>query len=82
MTARSRNGEAMASTDETTMIAVTPAIGQRWGTKSRPMRRRDTPRAWLFSAGVTERPRMRGAVLDSKETPLDGGQFRGYLIMR
>ena len=43
ITARSRNGEAMPSTDETTMIAVTPAIAQRWGRKRRPMRRSETP---------------------------------------
>ena len=60
ITARSRNGEAMPSTDEATMIAVTPAIARRWGRKRRPMRRSETPRAWAFSAGVTVR-RVRGA---------------------
>ena len=54
MTARSRNGDAMATTDDATMIAVTTASEHWWGVKSRPMRRSDTSRAWAFSAAVTD----------------------------
>ena len=84
ITARSRNGEAMPSTDEATMIAVTPAMARRWGTNSAPMRRRETPRACAFSAGVTVWTRDRGDVGGAKGTPVDGGSVtcRGYLIMR
>ena len=70
MMARSRNGEAMPSTDEATMIAVTLAIARRWGRKRRPMRRSDTLRAWAFSAGVTVRVLGRGA----NGAPFDGIQ--------
>ena len=55
MTARSRNGEAIATTDETTMMAVTVAMGQRCGTKSRAIRRSETSCACAFSAAVTVR---------------------------
>src|SRR5487761_691702 len=53
MTARSRNGEASPTMEETTMMAVTIASCQRYGVNSWPMRRSDTPRACAFSAAVT-----------------------------
>ena len=52
------------------MIAVTAASAGRWAVKRRPMRRRDTWRACVFSAALTVRwPRSRP----------DGGGFQGAL---
>ena len=66
MTARSRNGEARLTTEEAAMMAVTIPSCQRYGVKSRPMRRSDTSRACAFSAGVTVRgPWPRPALLIS-----------------
>jgi hypothetical protein len=53
MTARSRNGEAIATTDDTTMIAVTVAMDQRCGMNRRAIRRSETSRACALSAAVT-----------------------------
>jgi hypothetical protein len=53
MTARSRNGEAIATTDDRTMMAVTVAMDHRCGMNSRAIRRRDTSRACALSAAVT-----------------------------
>ena len=55
MTARSRNGEAMATMDDATMIATTTASGQRYGANSPPIRRSETSRACAFSAAETVR---------------------------
>jgi hypothetical protein len=55
MIARSRNGEAIATTEDATMIATTTASGRRCGVNSRPMRGSETSRACAFSAAVTVR---------------------------
>ncbi len=53
MTARSRNGEAIDTTDDTTISAVTVAMDQRCGANRRAIRRSETSRACAFSAAVT-----------------------------
>ena len=55
ITARSRKGEAIATIDDTTMIAVTTANCPRYAVNSRPIRRSETARAWDFSAALTVR---------------------------
>ena len=60
MTARSRNGEARATTDDATMIGTTATSEPRCGANRRPMRRSETSRACAFSAAVTAlRPARR-----------------------
>jgi hypothetical protein len=75
MTARSRNGEAMATIDEATMVAVTTASGRRCGAKSRPMRRSETSRAWARSAAVT-----RGDAEVGRRGPELGSGGKGVLL--
>jgi hypothetical protein len=53
---RSRKGEAIDTTDDATIITVTAASDHRCGVNSRPIRRRDTCRAWAFSCAVLRRP--------------------------
>jgi hypothetical protein len=53
MTARSRNGWAIATTEEAAMIAVTIVTDQRWPANSPAMRRSETLLACAFSAAVT-----------------------------
>lgn len=49
------------------MMAVTIPICQRYGANSLPTRRRDTSRAWAFSAAVTVRaPRPRPVLPESE----------------
>ena len=67
MTARSRNGEAIATTDDTTMIAVTTATDQRCGANRRAIRRSETSRACAFSAAVAVDRRDGRVVSLSKE---------------
>ena len=57
MTARSRNGEAIATTDDTTMIAVTTASGQRCGVNRRAdAAQRDLAGLRLLRGGDGVRP--------------------------
>jgi hypothetical protein len=73
MTARSRNGEAIATTEDAAIVAVTTTSVRRCGWKSRPMRRSETSRAWAFSAAVTvgrRRSERRGPEAGS------GGKWR------
>ena len=86
MTARSRNGEAIATMDDATMMAVTIASCARWAVKSRPMRRSDTSRACAFSAAVTvcsRRPRLvrpvRGGWCGFQGVPPSSGIVRSLM---
>ena len=67
MTARSRKGEAIATTDDTMINAVTTATDHRCGANRRAIRRSETSRACAFSTAVAVDRRDGRGVSLSKE---------------
>lgn len=55
MTSRSRNGEAIPTIEDATIVTTTTVSGPRCGANSAPMRRSETARACSRSSGVAVR---------------------------